>query len=97
MDPARKLGAMAHHKVVVVLTVSYVVDTARDEWMKLDHPFGLGIGAQLGARDGRQKRQVSGTAKAFAGFDGDDVDGTLREDVEGQDNLRVGTRVAALL
>ena len=97
MDPAGKLGAMAHHEMVVVLAVRHVVDTPGDEWMKLDHPFGLGIGAQLGARDGREKRQVSGTAEAFAGFDGDDIDGALREDVEGEDDLIVGTCVAALL
>jgi putative NADPH-quinone reductase len=98
-DPGRQygMGGKMHGKKFMISATWNVVDTARDEWMKLDHPFGLGIGAQLGARDGRQKRQVSGTAKAFAGFDGDNVDGALREDVEGQDNLRVGTRVAALL
>ena len=64
MNPAGELRAVAHHEVVIVLTVGNGIDAAGDEWMELDHPFGLWIGEQVGARDGGKKRQVSGTAEA---------------------------------
>ena len=46
VEPSRQLGAMAHHQVIIELTVGNLVDTGCDKGVELDHPFGLGVLAQ---------------------------------------------------
>jgi hypothetical protein len=49
VKPTRQLRGVAHHQMVVELTVRNLVDTTGHERMKLNCPFRLRIVAQLGA------------------------------------------------
>ena len=96
VKPARQLGRVAHHQVIIELAVSHIVDAGGHERVKLYDPFGLWILPKPATGDSGQVWQVGGTAEGLAPIARHDVDNAAGEDVKREDDLLVGAGMSAL-